>query len=266
MTSYHDIPALSASGINKWWNESPYHYWMESPFNPNRIKQETTPAMAFGSLCHILAFEPQNFDNLMAIAPDCDKRSNANKEIHADFEAGLNGRAAITRKQHEQGLLMQAALQKNLVTSKLLKDCVVEEPFFWNDLLPRKAKLDAFKDGLILDLKTGANIDWNNLDGYICKMGYYRQAAYYREAYRQRHGVFPDGFVFIFQDSDFPEIIAAKAIADIAIDVGLAECEEAASDIKRRLDAGDWLPPLKITDVTLPEWKIRQFQMKEQNV
>lgn len=263
MNNYHDIPALSASGINKWWNESPYHYWTESPFNPNRIKQESTPARAFGTLCHVLAFEPQNFDSLLAIAPDCDKRGNDNKKIHADFEAGLDGRVTITRKQYEQGLLMQAALQKNLGTSKLLKDCKVEEPFFWEDGLPRKAKLDAFKDGLILDLKTGANIDWNNLGGYICKMGYYRQAAYYREAFRQRHGVFPDGFAFIFQDSDFPEIIITKAIADIAIDVGLAECEESASDIKRRLDTGDWLPPLKITDVTLPDWKIRQFHNKE---
>jgi len=260
---YHDIPALSASGINKWWNDSPYHYWKESPFNPARLKQDDTPALAFGKLCHILAFEPQNLDSLIAVAPDCDKRSNANKEIHAAFEAGLNGKTAVTVKQIEQAKLMQSELLKHPVASKLLKDCAVEEPFFWEDGLPRKAKMDAFKDGLILDLKTGASIDWNNFDSYITKMGYYRQAAYYREAFRHRHGVFPDGFVLIFQDSDFPEIIATVAVSDQAIDVGIAECDEAATDIERRLDANDWLPPLKIMDATLPEWKIRQFHNKE---
>lgn len=266
MDNYHNIPALSSSGINKWWNESPYHYWKESPFNPNRLPHTTTEAMAFGSLCHALAFEPQNLDKLIAIAPDCDRRSNANKELHAQFEASLNGKTAVTVKQMERAKIMVAELRKHPVTSSLLKDCTVEEPFFWNDGLPRKVKVDAFKEGIMLDYKTGANIGWADIGKYICKMGYYRQDAFYREGFKQKHGAYPDGFVFIFQDSDFPDVIATVTVDDAAIDVGLAECEEAAADIKQRLESGDWLPPTKITDVGLPHWKIKQHQFKEQNI
>lgn len=264
--NYYDIPALSASGINKWWNSSPYHYWKESPFNVARVKQADTPALVFGKLCHLLAFEPEKYAQEYAIKPDADKRTKEGKTIHAEFEAANTGKSLISYEQADKAVSMQTALRNHDAVSKLLKDCKVEEPFLWQDEIPRKAKMDAFKDGLILDYKTGANIGWHDLDSYIVRMGYHRQAAYYREAFRHKHGVFPDGFVFIFQDSDFPEIIAMCSLADIGFDVGISENIEAAEDIARRLKYNDWLPPQTITEITVPNWKVQQHYKKEAGI
>lgn len=266
MTDYYDIPALSASGINKWWSDSPYIYWKESPFNLEREKSEPTPAMLFGTLCHTFAFEPDKVGEQFVVRPECDRRTKEGKEIYASFEAEAAGRRIIGHEQYLQASRMRDHLYRHPVASKLIAGCKVEESFMWEDGLPRKAKLDAYKDGLILDYKTGANINWHDLDSYICKMGYYRQAAFYSEAFRQRHGASPDGFVFIFQDSDFPDIIACKAIEPEAIEVGLAECNEAAADIAERLKNNDWLPPDRITGVTLPAWKMNQYYNREMRV
>lgn len=226
---YYSIPALSSSGINAFY-KSPLHFWRESPFNPNRIVRQETPSMIFGSLCHALVLEPET------IKPE---KFTTKKEKEA----------------YAAAVIMRDALFRNSGVRKLLKEGSPEKPLYWENGISCKAKLDYYRNGLIVDYKTTTSVTPEDFAKSIVNFGYHRQAAWYMEGVEKITGERPVGFVFIVQEKELPDAIGIYSIEPEALEVGKEENEHAISVISERLITGKWSAfPETIKPMQLPAW------------
>ncbi len=62
--------SISSSGLRKIIGESPAHYWCESPYNPNRVEQKETDALALGRAAHHLLLGEDDFNTHYIVRPD----------------------------------------------------------------------------------------------------------------------------------------------------------------------------------------------------
>ena len=81
---------------------------------------EPTDAMRLGTALHALVLEPENFEDLIAVGPDCDRRSNANKDRWAEFEASHPSHTILKPEQLVQVQQMRDSLRHNPFAAQLL--------------------------------------------------------------------------------------------------------------------------------------------------
>lgn len=251
---YFDVPALSASGINAFM-KSPLHFWIESPFNSKRITREQTPALMFGRVAHKLALEHEVFFDEYAVAPECDRRTKDGKEAYAAFAAQSAGKDVITAECYNDGLNLAQALKNNSAVRRLLGNGTPEKPLFWETDIPCKAKLDYYREGLIIDYKTSMSASPDDFAKSVANFGYHRQAAWYMKGIELVYGERPRGFVFIVQDKSLPDAIGIYAMDEEAIHIGELENDAAMREIGERLQNNNWGAfPEMIMTVSLPAY------------
>lgn len=252
---YFKIPALSASGINSFY-KSPLHYWRESPFNPNKITRQSTPAMLLGKVAHKLILEYDTFNDEFAVAPKCDKRTTLGKETFAAFEAGNFGKVIVSDDVYAHAKEMHEALNRNNAVMELLSQGESELPLLWNNgHIQCKGKIDRYRKGLIIDYKTTEDASENGFSKSIASWGYHRQDAWYMDGveavYRER----PRGFIFIVQEKEYPDNIGIYSLFDQDRDIGKIENEKASIEIAERIESGNWKSyPEMIMTVGLPAY------------
>lgn len=169
---------LSYSSLKEF-SKSPAHY-----INYLNKPRETTPALQFGSLLHLLLLEPQEFDNVYAVSPKFDMRKTADKEAYAEFQAKSEGKEIIP-----ETLLAEVHQLAELVKDNPMWRVAVEGASFeQKDTieiydLPFVRIRDIVKSDLTIDVKTvqSGYIDDIIKDFYNHK--YYLQAAIYGEPF-----------------------------------------------------------------------------------
>lgn len=264
--NYYDVPALSASGINDFINKGALSFWKHSPLNPDREATPDTPAMKFGRLCHTLVLESHIVDSLYSLEPpDINRRTKAGREEYERFLASSQGKEVVTQKDFDLAKAMADALHADSKCQKLLGQGEPEKPLFWADEtgLPCKAKVDYYREGLVIDYKTSNDILPEDFGRKMANLGYHRQAAFYMRAIEITHGTRPDGFVFIVQNKDIPADIHAFALDKESIECGDYEVAEAVLEIHRRIRENDWQPPQQMESVSLPYWYLMKSQQQQ---
>lgn len=252
---YFDIPALSASGIGAFY-KSPLHYWRESPFNPDKVTREATPAMLLGKVAHKLILEYDTFYTEFAVAPKCDKRTKEGKERWAAFEDRESGKTAVTEEVYLQACGMFEALQRNNAVKQLLSAGESELPLMWNNgHIQCKGKMDRYREGLIIDYKTTEDASENGFSKSIAQWGYHRQDAWYMDGVQAVYGERPRGFVFIVQEKENPDNIGIYSLLEQDRELGALENKRASIAIAERLETGNWRSyPEIIIPVGLPAY------------
>lgn len=254
---YFDIPALSASGINAFY-KSPLHFWVESPFNPDRVKREETPAMLFGKVAHKLVLERDTFLDEFAISQKFDRRTTKGKEEAAQFEAENAGKVIIDFDMFDQANDMAEAVMRHQSARTLLFGGEAEKPIMWKNGINCKGKLDCWKQGLILDYKTVASAEPEDFKKSILNFGYHRQAAWYMDGVERVTGERPKGFVFIIQEKTLPDAVGVRALDEESLRKGHEENMRALEQITERLETGNWRAyPDRIETTSLPAWYLK---------
>src|SRR4051794_35615536 len=82
-------PSVSSSGLRKIINQSPAHFWCESPYNPNRVEPKESDALVLGRAAHHLLLGEDDFSTLFIARPDKwdSWRTDAAKAWKAEQEA-----------------------------------------------------------------------------------------------------------------------------------------------------------------------------------
>jgi hypothetical protein len=83
---YHAHPHLSNSGISA---------LLRSPAHYHALSWSESKALRIGSAVHALLLEPEKVAQLLPVAPDVNKRTNAGKEVFAAWERSLRADAVI---------------------------------------------------------------------------------------------------------------------------------------------------------------------------
>jgi len=224
----------SAEGIRRsdlWkMEDSPekFRWFLEHPM-------EQTPAMAFGSACHKMILEPENFDNEYVVAPQVDKRTKEGKEAWAAFSAANEGKTILSADDVQIMKDMGAAFKACPLADKLINGKgETEVAFFWTD--PEtgekcKIKCDRVvkfnRKTYVIDYKTCQTAETFRFNSDIWKMGYYFQAGMYAEGVKiaKKLKKLP-GFLFVAQEKKPPYSVNVIEVSEEVMNAGLAKFHE----------------------------------------
>jgi hypothetical protein len=204
---YLKEPGLSNSELDSWNVSAKYaHYRASTPIEP-------TAAMRIGSAVDCMLTTPSLFDHLFYEGLEIPKTTNANKEIHARYDAENAGKTKLTISEFEQVKASAEAAQSHPVAKNLLNNLQGQPSLFFEiehngETIPAKARLDgwlpAFKT--IIEIKTTRDASVDGFPREFFNRGYHRKSAFYLQAARSC-GLEPEAIIFIaISNSDCPDV------------------------------------------------------------
>jgi exodeoxyribonuclease VIII len=257
---YHaDTSSISHSMLEKFRQSVPlYHGLYVAKTLP---RDEPTPAMKLGTALHAWLLEPQNWTQLVAVGPDCERRSNADKARWAEFGAASVGKTVITREQEQKVFLMADSVKANATAKALLAAAGPnEQAIRWQDSsgLICKAKFDRALDAkFVLDIKTTRDLlhpdSWAKTCG---NFGYARQAAHYLEGWSRVFRGNPDHLHLVFSTEE-PYECAVFELDALSIQLGRDQNRRDLDALALCYESGCWASRLadKIIPIQLPRWE-----------
>ena len=244
-----------AEGVNKstLWNlrKSPAHY---KYFLENQ--REDTAAFAFGRAVHAAILTPSAFKKDFVVIPEgIDRRTKAGKEEYQAFIDASAGKEILTAADAETVKAIVKAFKKNRDAVQLLKGTKREKPLFWTDDngILCKCRIDAYKAGLIVDLKTAQDAETETFTKEALRYGYDVQAAHYLDAYQHKESAVRPEWYFIVIEKAEPYAINILR-ADIGfLDYGFIRRQELIEKLKVCQDQKAY-PDYGINELCLPAW------------
>lgn len=244
-----------AEGVNKstLWNlrKSPAHY---KYFLENQ--REDTAAFAFGRAVHAAILTPSAFKKDFAIIPEgIDRRTKAGKEEYQAFVEAAAGKEILTAEDAGAVKAIVKAFKANKDAVSLLKGTKRERPIFWTDGngVKCKCRVDAFRDGLMIDLKTAADAETETFSREALRYGYDVQAAHYIDGYQHKHSaVMPDWYFIVIEKSEPYAINILKADLGF-IDHGFIVRQQLIEKLLSCQEQ-DSFPGYGMNDLCLPVW------------
>lgn len=251
-----DGPSISSSGLRKIFNESPAHYWNESPLNPDRMEPEDKSHFTLGRAVHHLMLGEPFFAKLFAIQPDeytnkdgevkaWNNNAGKCKEWHAD--RSREGRSIITGKDVDHIKGMAESLGKHpLVRSGALNGQIERSGFvkdkatgIWLKIRPDSIPTDS---GDYVDLKTTISVDWSDLVRTIGDFGYHQQLALIRRVARDLGLPFTSA-TLVFVEKKPPYCVRVVTVKDNDLDRGEKQNTATLKIFAECLKAKHWPGP-----------------------
>ncbi len=235
---YHaDNSAISKSGLDLI-AKSPAHFkWTQENNRP------PTPAMQKGTLVHLLALEPDQFDSEYVVMP-ADIKVKRGKAWEAFRDENID-RSIISASDLTGAQAIVSAVQSNPEAIKILESALaIEESVFAEDPetgILCKCRPDIRIDGAIYDLKTTKNAQAKAFS-YSCRsFRYHVQAAFYLDVCRNQ-GIDVSDFGFIAVDTaDMPfQCTVFHAMDDDAMNLGRGEYIENLKTYAECVEADLW--------------------------
>ena len=181
---YHADHESVSAGMLKDFMDSPKLY--HAKYIAHTVDQRSSERLAFGSACHTAVLEPDKWNQEIAIAPACDRRTKAGKAEWSAFTAESTGKIILKPDQANTIEAVRNAVHEcNLASSLIKSPGVVEQPVRWIDSwteISCKCKPDKLlDDGTVLDLKTVADTPLRAFQKNLTKFHYGIQAVHYLE-------------------------------------------------------------------------------------
>jgi hypothetical protein len=252
--AYSTHAGLSQSGAKELLR-SPAHFkqYLE------RDRSEQTPAQRLGTLIHLASLQPKVFDATIVVAPECDKRTTAGKEIWAAFQSSLKpGQEAISQKDGE--LVTNVSIAARAGLDKLMKDLDGEYMITEVPMVGRvngtdiKGRLDAIittKAGkrIVVDIKTTMDAGAESFGRDIANYKYFLQQAWYMTL------AHADQFVFLAVEKDAPNCWACYQLDEASHQKGLV-LMNSAIDLFKSCNTFKQFPgyPQEVQTLSLPKW------------
>lgn len=243
---YKSIPYVNKSTL---WEmrKSPAHYqWALTAETPD------TPALRFGRAVHAAILEPKKYDSDY-VTFFGDRRTKAGKE---EYQALIDsGKEIISSDDAETILAMQRVLP--LSVYEMIASADREKVLTWTDPesgVKCKGRLDAVRDGLVIDYKTTTDASTDAFAREAMRYGYDLQAAMYLTA-AELNGYGKCDFVFVAQEKNAPYAVNIIRASDAFIDRGLWIMRDLLKKWNECNDSGEW-PGYGKNELIIPEWAV----------
>jgi hypothetical protein len=253
---YRAIDAVNCSFLKTVLNRSPLHAQQEKD-NP----KEPTAALRQGSILHGFTFERGEFENVYAIAPEVNKRTNAGKEELAKFAEDNLGKQIISQAEFDMAKIQYDNLLNHEGAKVYLQEGKPEVTIIWLDKLSGllcKARIDYLHEwqAVIADLKTTQDASIMGFSKSILNFGYEIQAAFYVDGYTALTGDEPS-FVLIPIEKQPPYAAACYEVGHRSITKGRSMYQEAMAIVKRCKESGIWESySQKVEHIEIPSWAL----------
>jgi len=192
-----------------------YKYKSEHP--------ERSPALDFGCALHDAILLPEVFNRQYVKKIDCDKRTNAGKEIYKNFCDDSRGKTILDQKDYDKVLAMRERVMSVETCRRMLKGRA-EVSMFWIDQetgIQCKGRMDLYRDdGIILDIKTTQNSSKKAFSKSIVDYGYDRSGAFYLDGITTITGNTHNVFAYIAIEKEPPYELGLYILGQRSIDNG----------------------------------------------
>lgn len=264
-------PSLSSSGAKKLIGRSPFHFWFDSPLNPNRPPEPDKPHFNVGKAAHDLVLLSDRWPDHYHVLPEGFSRAASKKFAAAIEEADAAAESGLTILKHEEAETVKAvamAISRNEIAVATLTNGVTEETLCWQD--PRtgvwlRARPD-FRPHSILekrdvmvvsDLKfvAASNASPDGFAKAIHNFGYHQSAAFYCDGIKAVYGHYPTHWVHVVVEKDPPHCVALYELPGEDIERGRLLNRRAIDLFAQCLERNEW--PGYADDPTaigLPTW------------
>lgn len=249
-------PSLSSSGAKVLLNKSPFHFWHDSPLNPDRPAEANLPHFNVGKAAHDLVLLSERWPEQYHVLPEGFTRAGTKKFADAIAEADAAEAAGMTVLRHEDAQTVHAvaaAIRRNSLAVATLTNGVTEETLCWQD--PRtgvwlRARPD-FRPNSILekrdvmvvsDLKfvAASNATPEGFAKAIHNFGYHQSAAFYSDGIKAIYGHFPTHWVHVVVEKEPPHCVALYELPGEDIERGRVLNRRAIDLFARCLERGEW--------------------------
>jgi hypothetical protein len=246
---YHATRALSKSGLDKF-RRSPAHFraWQDG-----EIKNESSPALEFGTAAHMAVLEPELFIAKYTSFSG-DKRT---KEGKAAWQAVLDsGKTPLTEDQWQCVNGVAASVHAHPAAADLINSIkpghFEVSAFDVLEGISVKARIDGLGDDFIIDLKTTQDASESAFAKSVAQFRYHVQAAWYQKI----TGI--NRFIFIAVEKEAPYGVACYELDQQAIDAGIRFIEETLPMYRECQALNSW-PCYSSTTKTLslPGWALK---------
>ena len=244
-----------AEGVNKstLWElrRSPAHYkyLLENP-------PEDTPAYKFGRAVHAAILTPAAYKRDFVIMPEgIDRRTKAGKEEYQAFVEASAGKEILSAEEAEKVRAIVTAFKKNREAVSLLKGTKREKPLFWTDEngVLCKCRVDAFKTGIMIDLKTATDAETDTFSREALRYGYDVQAAHYMDGYQHKiSSVRPEWYFIVIEKAEPYAVNILRADVGF-IDHGIVLRQQLIEQLISCREKGSF-PGYGMNDLYLPGW------------
>lgn len=261
-----DGPSVSSSGLRKIVNQSPAHFWCESPYNPDRVEPKESDALILGRAAHHLLLGEDDFSTLFIARPDKwdSWRTDASKSWKAEQEA--DGRTVLLPAQLQQIRGMARALAAHPLVDAGILNGAIEQTLAWKCKetgVWLKARPDAIPNdsGDFADLKTTVDIGTAGLARTIAELGYHQQAALIAGGWHALTGKDIASFSFVFVEKTPPFCVRVVTLRDEDLARGERQNLIAIKKFAACMASGEWPGPggADAEYLGLPEWKQKQI-------
>ena len=260
---YHALPHLSASSCGKL-AVSPAHYVL---YRASFDAAKSEP-LRVGSAVDLMVLEPHLVSRMIPMAPDCAKRSDAEKARWKAFRESIP-RGGVEVNAKERAIAERVAanvLSSRLVTEAGMIDGERQTSLFCTiDTDEGPAHLRCRPDVLsepgrfITDLKSAEQADPAWFSQSAAKFGYYRSAAFYLLV-AAKCGSEADEFFLLVGGKSENGGVTAFHYDEEALAQGHREVMRAATIWAKCHRTGEWpgLETLGLNTLSLPKWRLDQ--------
>lgn len=283
LATYHsaticDGLSVSSSGLRKCFSESPAHFYVEWPGNPDAIEVEDKKHFILGRAVHHLMLGEPFFAKLFAAQPTeyADEKTGEMKKW--TYAAGVckkwrdarekEGKAILTAEMIEQIKGMAASLSKHPIVRAGALNGMIERSIFWKDKetgLWVKIRPDSIPTSSVdfVDLKKTTSVQWRDLQKAIFEYGYHQQGALIREGARKVLGIAQPTFTLVFVEDKPPHCVRVVTLKDGDLDRGEKQNRAALDTIARCIKSKHWPGPggerEDAEHIELPEYAQKQI-------
>mgnify|MGYP003648639459 CR=1 FL=1 len=129
-------PSLSSSGAKTLGTMSPFHFWFDSPLNPNRPPEPDKPHFRVGKAAHDIILLNERWEQFYHVLPEGFSRAKKNQMRDAIEEADAAIEEGKTVLRYEESLTV-VAIAEALKKNKLAVACLTNDRY----LASRPARL-----------------------------------------------------------------------------------------------------------------------------
>ncbi len=251
---YHSSSGLSRSALMEF-KKSPYHY--QQKYLIESEPKEPTPAMILGNAIHTLTLEPDLFDDEFVIMPKMDRRTNMGKVSYNAFQATLAGRICLSQDDHQKAQAVSKAVREHELGGNLLEFMDMERSIYFTHKptgIQCKSRPDAWKNALVVDLKTTADASVRAFQSSAYKYGYFLQAGMIYSALRSLD-IKMERFVFIAVEKEPPYAVGIFILDDEALLWGINQFDALMYKYASCLEKDKW-PSYDVSTLSLPKYAI----------
>ena len=254
MKEYYEIEAVSATLLKAVIKQSAVHA-------AERMKSfQPTANMKLGTAFHASVLETENFEELIAVSPNVDKRTKAGKEVHAKFLEDVGDKTIITHDQFEKMKVMKMSCLAHPEVQKLLEKCYATEfqTTFDFDKMKCKAMIDLCdSEGTIVDIKTTQDASPEAFTRSSANFLYHMQLAWYAKAMNLDWREVKAYIIAV--ENTAPYGVAVYKFSQSALLNGWELCKTAMTqwkEYKLNLAMGDGVFPYsnEVLELELPVW------------